>query len=103
MVVFTLLIQAYLVAEGLERAMAESSVLTWLVTHLGFIQRVYYPAHLKASGQLSENTAQNPQEASHLPIHLQKQPADPVISAGKVHRFERWPQPILDIWPAAFQ
>jgi len=38
MVLFTLLVQAYAIIGWLERAVAGSSVLTWLVVHLSFVQ-----------------------------------------------------------------
>ncbi|MFC2002951.1 CvpA family protein [Chloroflexota bacterium] len=38
MVVFTLLIRAYPIFGWLEQAVTDSSVLTWLVTHLSFVQ-----------------------------------------------------------------
>ena len=38
MVVFALLIQAYPIIGWLERAVVNSSVLVWLVVHLGFVQ-----------------------------------------------------------------
>ena len=38
MVVFTLLVQAYPIFGWLEQAVTDSSVLTWLVVHLSFVQ-----------------------------------------------------------------